>query len=201
MSPFPVYNLQDFLFETYCVSSQCFLLEFSSQTLKPCRCIPMAIQIILSLPAYINSGPFPPDSLPPLHRLYSSNYHHHKHQPLALKSHSDVHYQSTPVNKINFLPTPTATITMSPAISIKSSFSSIKSRDSSHASAARFILATEGYDAFRAYMEAQQAQDAANAKADAERHARKEALHASLARGRKRAQNVLAAPFSLLKRS
>lgn len=50
-------------------------------------------------------------------------------------------------------------------------------------------------------MEAQQAQDAANAKADVERRARKEALHASLARGRKRAQNVLAAPFSLLKRS
>ncbi len=134
-------------------------------------------------------------------QLYSSNYHHHKHQPLILTFQFHIYYQSTLIPKINPLPTTTATLTMPASISIKSSFSSIKSRDSSHASTARHILATEGYDAFRAYMQAQQAQDAANDKADAERCARKAALYASFAHGRQRARRVLAAPFNIFKRS
>lgn len=90
---------------------------------------------------------------------------------------------------------------MRTTISIKSSFSSVKSRDSSHASTARHILETAGYDAFKAYTEAQHAQDAANDKADAERHARKAALRASFSLGRRRAKRVLAAPFRIFRRA
>jgi len=81
---------------------------------------------------------------------------------------------------------------MPTTLSFKSSSSSIKSR-SSRASSARHILATEGYDASQAYMQAQRDQDAANDKAEAERLARKAALYA-------RARRVVNATLHVFKR-